>query len=199
MKKNLITALLMTLAMTLLLGIAYPLAVTALSQLLFKDKANGQIVYRDGEAVGSRLIAQPFISAKYFHPRPSAAGNGYDAANSGGTNLGPTNRKLIERIKADAAALHSENPTQPVPIDLVTTSASGLDPEISPAAAEFQIPRIARERGIPETQLRALVQRHTRPRDLGLFGEARVNVLELNLDLDSTPRPRVQSSVAKSR
>jgi K+-transporting ATPase ATPase C chain len=199
MKKNLITALLMTLAMTLLLGIAYPLAVTALSQLLFKDKANGQIVYRDGEAVGSRLIGQPFISAKYFHPRPSAAGNGYDAANSGGTNLGPTNRKLIERIEADAVALHSENPTRPVPIDLVTTSASGLDPEISPAAAEFQIPRIARERGIPETQLRALVQRHTRARDLGLFGEARVNVLELNLDLDSAPRPRIQSSVAKSR
>jgi potassium-transporting ATPase KdpC subunit len=199
MKKNLITALLMTLAMTLLLGIAYPLAVTALSQLLFKDKANGQIVYRDGEAVGSRLIGQPFISAKYFHPRPSAAGNGYDAANSGGTNLGPTNRKLIERIETDAAALHSENPTRPVPIDLVTTSASGLDPEVSPAAAEFQISRIARERGIPETQLRALVQRHTSARDLGLFGEARVNVLELNLDLDSAPRPRIQSSVAKSR
>ncbi len=199
MKKNLITALRMTLAMTLLLGVAYPLAVTALSQLLFKDKANGEIVYRDGEAIGSRLIAQPFSSAKYFHPRPSAAGNGYDAANSGGTNLGPTNRKLIERIQIDATALHKENPLQAVPIDLVTTSASGLDPEISPAAAEFQIPRIARERGIPEAQLHSLFQRHTRQRDLGLFGEPRVNVLELNLDLDELARPQMQSLLAGSR
>jgi potassium-transporting ATPase KdpC subunit len=199
MKKNLITAFLMTLTMTLLLGIAYPLAVTALSQLLFKDKANGQIVYRDGEAIGSRLIAQPFTSPKYFHPRPSAAGIGYDAANSGGTNLGPTNRKLIERIQTEAAALHNENPSQPVPIDLVTTSASGLDPEISPAAADFQIPRIARERGIPEAQLHSLVQRHTRQRDVGLFGEPRVNVLELNLDLDSATHPHIQSQLAKSR
>jgi potassium-transporting ATPase KdpC subunit len=199
MKKNLITAVLMTLAMTLLLGVAYPLAITALSQLLFKDKANGQILYRDGEAIGSRLIAQPFTSPKYFHSRPSAAGRGYDAANSGGTNLGPTNRKLIDRIQADAAALHNENPSQPVPIDLVTTSASGLDPEISPAAAEFQIPRVARERGLPESQLRSLVLRHTRARDLGLFGEPRVNVLELNLDLDEVPHPRIQSQIAKSK
>ena len=199
MKQNLITAVLMTLAMTLLLGIAYPLVITALSQLLFKDKANGQILYRNGEAVGSRLIAQPFTSARYFHPRPSAAGTGYDAANSGGTNLGPTNRKLIERIQADAAALHNENPSQPVPIDLVTTSASGLDPEISPAAAEFQIQRVARERGISESQLRSLVLKHTRPRDLGLFGEPRVNVLELNLDLDGALQPHIQSLVARCR
>ena len=184
MKKNLVTAFLMTIATTILLGIIYPLIVTALAQLLFRDKANGQILHRNGEAIGSRIIAQPFTSPKYFHPRPSAAGNGYDAANSGGTNLGPTNKKLIDRVTADAATLHQENPSQPIPVDLLTTSASGLDPEISPAAADFQIPRIARERGLSETTLRDLVQRHTSQRDLGLLGEPRVNVLELNLSLD---------------
>ncbi len=184
MKKNLITSVLMTIVTTVLLGLIYPLTVTALAQLLFKDKANGQILHRNGEAIGSRIIAQPFTGAKYFHPRPSAAGNGYDAANSGGTNYGPTNQKLIDRIRADAATLQQENPSQPVPVDLVTTSASGLDPEISPAAAEFQIPRIARERGIPDAVVRDLVQKHTRQRDLGLLGEPRVNVLELNLALD---------------
>jgi len=184
MKKNLITAFLMTIATTILLGVIYPLVVTAIAQVLFKDKANGQIRYRNGEAVGSRIIAQEFTSAKYFHPRPSNAGNGYDAANSGGTNYGPTNQKLIERVRADAASLHQENPNQPIPVDLLTTSASGLDPEISPAAAEFQIPRVARERGFAEGVVRGLVQKHTYQRDLGLLGEARVNVLELNLDLD---------------
>jgi potassium-transporting ATPase KdpC subunit len=184
MKKNLITAFLMTIATTILLGIVYPLVITGLAQLLFKDKANGQIVQRNGEAEGSLIIAQPFTSAKYFHPRPSAAGNGYDAANSGGTNLGPTNQKLIERVRADAAALHQENPNELVPVDLITTSASGLDPEISPAAAEFQVPRIALQRGLSESALRDLVQKHTKQRDLGLLGEPRVNVLELNLALD---------------
>ncbi len=184
MKKNLITAFLMTIATTLLLGIVYPLVITGLAQLLFKDKANGQIVQRNGEAVGSWIIAQPFTSAKYFHPRPSAAGNGYDAANSGGTNLAPTNQKLIERVRADAAALHQENPNELVPVDLITTSASGLDPEVSPAAAEFQVPRVARQRGLSEGALRDLVQKHTKQRDLGLLGEPRVNVLELNLALD---------------
>jgi potassium-transporting ATPase KdpC subunit len=184
MKKNLITAFLMTIATTILLGVIYPLVVTAIAQVLFKDKANGQIRYRNGEAVGSRLIAQPFTSAKYFHPRPSNAGNGYDAANSGGTNYGPTNQKLIERVRADAASLHQENPSQPIPVDLLTTSASGLDPEISPAAAEFQVPRVARERGMSEDAVRDLVRKHTYQRDLGLLGEPRVNVLELNLDLD---------------
>jgi K+-transporting ATPase ATPase C chain len=183
-KKNLITALLMTIATTILLGIVYPLAITGLAQLFFKDKANGQIVRRNGEAIGSRIIAQPFTSAKYFHSRPSAAGNGYDGANSGGTNLAPTNQRLIERVRADAAMLHQENPNEPIPVDLITTSASGLDPEISPAAAEFQVPRIAREHGLPESVLRNLVQKHTKQRDLGLLGEPRVNVLELNLDLD---------------
>jgi len=185
MKKNLITAFLMTVATTILLGIIYPLVVTAISQVLFKDKANGQIISRNGEAIGSRIIAQPFTGAKYFHPRPSAAGNGYDAANSGGTNFASTNQKLIDRIKSDAATLHQENPNQPIPVDLLTTSASGLDPEISPAAAEFQIPRIARERGMSEPALRDLVQKHTNQRDLGLLGEPRVNVLELNLALDN--------------
>jgi K+-transporting ATPase ATPase C chain len=184
MKKHLITAFLMTIASTILLGMLYPLVITAVAQVLFKDKANGQIRYRNGEAIGSRIIGQPFTSAKYFHSRPSAAGNGYDAANSGGTNYAPTNQKLIDRIRADAGTLHQENPAQPIPVDLITTSASGLDPEISPAAAEFQIPRIARERAMPESTIRELVAKHTRQRDFGLFGEPRVNVLELNLALD---------------
>jgi len=184
MKKNLITAFLMTIATTILLGLIYPLVITGLAQVLFHDKANGQILHRNGEAIGSRIIGQPFSSAKYFHSRPSNAGNGYDAANSGGTNYGPTLQKLIDRVQADAKALHEENPSQPVPVDLITTSASGLDPEITPAAAEFQLPRVARERGIPESTIRDLVQKHTRQRDLGLLGEPRVNVLELNLALD---------------
>jgi potassium-transporting ATPase KdpC subunit len=184
MKKNLITALLMTVATTILLGVIYPLLITALAQVLFRDKANGQIRYRNGDAIGSRIIAQPFTSAKYFHPRPSAAGNGYDAANSGGTNLAPTNQKLIDRIQADAKSLHEENPSQPVPVDLITTSASGLDPEISPAAADFQVARVAHERGVSDATIRDLVQKYTYQRDLGLLGEPRVNVLELNLALD---------------
>ena len=184
MKKNLITALLMTIATTILLGVLYPLVITGLAQILFPAKANGQIVYRHGEAVGSRIIAQAFTTAKYFHPRPSAAGNGYDAANSGGTNFASTNQKLIDRVRSDATTLQQEHPGQPIPVDLITTSASGLDPDISPAAAEFQIARVARERGIPEASLRDLVQKHTYQRDLGLLGEPRVNVLELNLALD---------------
>jgi K+-transporting ATPase ATPase C chain len=184
MKKHLTTALLMTIATTILLGVIYPLVVYGLAQLFFRDKANGQIITRNGQAIGSRIIAQPFTSAKYFHPRPSNAGNGYDAANSGGTNYAPTNQKLIDRVQADAKTLHEENPTQPIPVDLITTSASGLDPEISPAAAEFQIPRVARERGMAESAVRELVQKYTYQRDLGLLGEPRVNVLELNLALD---------------
>ena len=182
MKKNLITAFLMTIATTILLGLIYPLVVTGVAQLVFKDKANGQIVRRNGEAIGSRIIAQPFTSAKYFHPRPSSAG--YDATNSGGTNYAPTNQKLIDRVKADAQTLHAENPAQPIPVDLITMSASGLDPEISPAAAQFQVPRVARARGLAESTVRQLVEQHTEQRDLGLLGELRVNVLELNLALD---------------
>jgi potassium-transporting ATPase KdpC subunit len=184
MKKNLMTAVLMTIATTLLLGIAYPLVITGLAQLLFKDKANGQLITRNQQVVGSRIIAQPFTSPRYFHPRPSSAGNGYDAANSGGSQLASSNQKLIDRVRNDAAALHQENPKQPIPVDLLTTSASGIDPEISPAAAEFQIPRVARERGLSEASVRMLVQKHTAQRDLGLLGEPRVNVLELNLALD---------------
>jgi potassium-transporting ATPase KdpC subunit len=189
MKKHLITAVLMTIVTTILLGLIYPLVITGLAQLLFHDKANGQIISRNGDAIGSRIIAQPFTSAKYFHPRPSNAGNGYDAANSGGTNLASTNQKLIDRVQADAKSLHEENPARPIPVDLITTSASGLDPEISPAAAEFQIPRVAHERGLSESTIRDLVQKHTYQRDLGLLGEPRVNVLELNLAVDdATPK-----------
>ena len=142
MKKNLLVAVLMTIATTILLGIIYPLVVTLLAQVLFHDKANGQLIKKDGELIGSRIIGQPFVSDKYFHSRPSAAGNGYDAANSGGSNLGPTNQKLLDRIKSDVATAQADNPNTPVPVDLVTTSGSGLDPDISPAAALFQAIRI---------------------------------------------------------
>jgi len=193
MKKNLVTAVLMTIATTILLGIIYPLVVTGIAQVLFPDKASGQLIRRDGKIIGSRIIGQPFTGPGYFHSRPSAAGNGYDAANSGGTNFGPTNQKLIDRVKQDTAALQSENPGKPVPIDLVTTSASGLDPDITPAAAEFQVPRIARERGVGEDQLRQLIGKHTAGRQLGVLGEPRVNVLELNLELDTRYPARKQA------
>lgn len=183
MKKNLTISILMTLVTTVLLGLMYPLAMTAISQLLFRDKSNGQLIVRDGKIIGSKIIGQPFTGVGYFHSRPSAAGNGYDAANSAGTNLGPTNQKLIDRVKQDTSALHAENPKQPVPVDLVTTSASGLDPDITPAAAYFQVPRVARERGMSEEQLRAVVRAHIHARQLGMLGEPRVNVLELNLAL----------------
>jgi K+-transporting ATPase ATPase C chain len=185
MKKNLITSVLMTIATTILLGIIYPLLVTGLAQLLFKDKANGQLIVQNDKVVGSRIIGQAFVGPGYFHSRPSAAGNGYDAANSNGSQLGPTNQHLIERVKADVATNHADNPGQPVPVDLVTTSASGLDPDISPAAAEFQVSRVARKRGTSEDQVRRLVAEHTQSRQLALLGEPRVNVLELNLDLDA--------------
>src|SRR5256712_5366185 len=189
MKRNLVTSVLMTMVTTVLLGILYPLLVTGLAQLFFPSRANGQLVQRGGVLVGSRLIGQPFSGRGYFHSRPSAAGDtGYDASASGGSNLGPTNKKLIDRVKADLVRAQMENPGVPVPVDLVTTSASGLDPDISPAAAEFQIPRVARERGVPEEKLRHLVREHTRTRDLGLLGEPRVNVLELNLGLDQLAR-----------
>ena len=190
MKKNLLISIWMTIATTILLGIIYPLVVTGLAQVLFRDKANGQLIQRGGKVVGSRIIGQPFSTPGYFHSRPSAAGNGYDAANSGGTNLGPTNQKLIDRVKQDVSTLQAENPGKPVPVDLVTTSASGLDPDITPAAAEFQVPRVARARGITEDELRLLVARHTAGRQLGFFGESRVNVLELNLDLDANYPPK---------
>jgi K+-transporting ATPase ATPase C chain len=184
--KNLLTAVLMTIVTTVLLGLIYPLTVTAIAQLAFPDKANGQLIKRpDGTIIGSRIIGQPFAGPGYFHSRPSAAGAaGYDAGASSGSNLGPTNQKLIDRIKGDVERLQAENPGKPVPIDLVTTSGSGVDPHISPAAAEFQIPRVARERGLGENTLTQIVAAHTEGRQFGLLGEPRVNVLELNLDLD---------------
>ncbi len=184
MKKNLITAVLMTIVTTVLLGLIYPLAVTALAQLLFRDKANGQLIRRGDQIVGSRIIGQSFTSDRYFHSRPSAAGNGYDAGASSGSNLGPTNAKLIQRVNGDAAALHQENATVSVPVDLVTTSGSGLDPDISPAAAYFQVPRVAKARGMTEEQVRAIITAHVQSRQLGFLGESRVNVLEINLALD---------------
>ncbi len=188
MKQNLKIAILMTIVTTVLLGIIYPLVVTGLAQVLFHDKADGQLISRNGVVIGSRIIGQGFTSPGYLHSRPSAAGNGYDAANSGGSNLGPTNQKLIDRVSGDVAHLKAENPNQPIPIDLVTTSASGLDPDITPAAAEFQVPRISRERGISSEQVRQIIQKHTAGRQLGFLGEPRVNVLEVNLDLDGLSR-----------
>jgi K+-transporting ATPase ATPase C chain len=184
MKKNLITALLMTVATTILLGILYPLVVTGLAQLIFPKQANGELIRRNGIVVGSSLIGQGFTKPGYFHSRPSAAGNGYDATNSNGSQYGPTNQKLIDRVKGDVASAQTDNPGTPVPVDLVTASASGLDPDITPAAADFQLPRIARARHASEQDIRELVRKHTAPRQLGFLGEPRVNVLELNLALD---------------
>ncbi|HVQ11999.1 MAG TPA: potassium-transporting ATPase subunit KdpC [Vicinamibacterales bacterium] len=182
--RNLIVATLMTIATTVILGLIYPLVVTGIAQVAFPAQANGQLIERDGKVIGSRLIGQGFSSPGYFRSRPSATATPYDAANSGGSQYGPTNKKLIEAVKANVDAAKQENPGVPVPVDLVTASASGFDPHISPASADFQIPRVARERGMAETDLRQLVQAHTEGRQLGVLGEARVNVLELNLALD---------------
>jgi potassium-transporting ATPase KdpC subunit len=186
MKKNLITAVLMTIATTVLLGILYPLLVTGLAQLIFPKQANGQLIQRDGVVVGSRLIGQPFSGPGYFRSRPSAAGAaGYDASASSGSNLGPTNAQLIARVNGDVAKLQAENPGTPIPVDLVTTSGSGLDPDISPAGAQFQIRRVAAERRIPETEVARLVAENSENRQWGFLGEPRVHVLELNLALDA--------------
>jgi K+-transporting ATPase ATPase C chain len=185
MLKNLKISILMTVVTTLLLGVIYPFVVTGLAQLIFPKQANGELITQNGKIVGSRLIGQTFSSPGYFRSRPSAAGNGYDAGNSGGSNLGPTNKMLIDRVNGDVQKLQAENPNMPVPMDLVTTSGSGLDPHISPDAAAFQVPRVARERGMTETDVRTLIEKHTEGRQLGFLGEPRVNVLELNLDLDT--------------
>jgi K+-transporting ATPase ATPase C chain len=187
MKKNLLISLWFTLVTTVIFGLIYPLVVTGLSQVLFPEKANGQLIERSGKLVGSRILGQAFTGSGYFHSRPSSAGtvNGYDSTASSGSNLGPTSKALLDRVNGDVQRLHVENPGTPIPVDLVTTSGSGLDPEMSPAAAEFQIPRVARERHVSEAQLRSLVAKHTLGRQFGVLGEPRVNVLELNLDLDS--------------
>jgi len=184
---NLMIAVLMTVVTTVLLGLAYPLLITGLAQALFPDKANGQLIERNGQIVGSAILAQSFASPRYFHPRASAAGNGYDASNSGGTNLGPTNKKLIDAVHIAVDAANKENPAVPVPADLATTSASGLDPHISSENALFQVPRVAKARGLSEGEVRQLVNRHVEGRQLGFLGEPRVNVLRLNLDLDALP------------
>jgi K+-transporting ATPase ATPase C chain len=184
MKKILITSILYTVVTTILLGIGYPLLVTVIARTAFPKQANGSLIVRNGTVVGSSLIGQPFSGDNYFHSRPSAAGTGYDPTSSGGSNLGPTSKKLVDRIASDTATAQADRPGVPVPIDLVTTSGSGLDPHITPAAAEYQVARIAKQRKLSEETVRALVARHTTQRTLGLLGEPVVNVLELNLDLD---------------
>lgn len=180
MKKHIVTACLYTLITAVVLGIGYPLAVTGLARVLFHEKADGQLVVRDGQVVGSRLLGQPFTGAGYFHSRPSAAGTGYDASASSGSNLASTNKVLLDRVKASVA---SEGTGAPVPVDLVTASGSGLDPDITPAAAFYQVARVAKERGLTEDTVHSLVVKHVTPRQFGLLGEPRVNVLALNMDL----------------
>ena len=185
MKKELMLAVRFTVVTTLVFGLIYPTGVTGLSRLLFPKQAAGSLIEKNGRVVGSKLIGQSFTSDKYFHSRPSAAGNGYDASASSASNLAPTNQALVDRVKSDVAKLQQENPGVAIPVDLATASGSGLDPEISPAAAEFQIPRVAKARGLSVDSVRVKVTRHTQARTWGIFGEPRVNVLELNLDLDS--------------
>jgi potassium-transporting ATPase KdpC subunit len=184
MRRNITIAILYTAITTVIFGLVYPFVVTDLAQLMFHDKANGQLIYRNGRLVGSRIIGQAFTAPQYFHSRPSAAGNGYDAANSGGSNYAPTNKKLIDRVAGDVAALQPEHPGSDIPVDLVTASGSGLDPDITPAAAEFQVSRVAEQRHLSEDVVRKLVSQHTEGRQLGFLGEPRVNVMLLNLDLD---------------
>lgn len=184
MKKNLWISIAMTVVTTVVFGLIYPMIVTGLAQVIFPHKANGQLIVKDGRVIGSSIIGQGFAGPQYFHSRPSVAGNGYDAGNSAGSNLGPTNQKLRDRVKGDVTAAQAENPGAPVPVDMVTTSASGLDPHITPANAEFQLSRVAKARGMALDQVRAVVAKHVEARTLHVLGEPRVNVLELNLDLD---------------
>jgi K+-transporting ATPase ATPase C chain len=187
--KHIYPAVALTIVLTVLVGIVYPFVVTGLSELLFKEKARGSLIEKEGKVIGSRLIGQAFKGAGYFRSRPSAAGSGYDATASGGTNLGPTSKQLFEeQVRGRAKDFHGQNPDVKIPIDLITSSGSGLDPHISPAAAEFQIPRVARERRMSEDEVRGLVRKHTEGREFGVLGEPRINVLELNLALDEASR-----------
>ena len=190
MKKQLIVAVVYTLVTTIIFGLIYPLVVTGMSQWLFPSQANGSLIVKNGQVVGSRLIGQGFSGAQYFHSRPSAAGSGYDPTASGGSNLGPTNQTLVTRVQQDVAQWRQQNPGVPVPADLVTASGSGLDPDISPASAEFQVLQVAKARGVTVDDVRRLVAKHTLGREWGMFGEPRVNVLELNLDLDQSFPPK---------
>jgi K+-transporting ATPase ATPase C chain len=178
------TAIRFTLVTTVLIGLGYPLVVTAIAGVVFPHKAAGSLIMKDGQVIGSELLAQSFTSDRYFHPRPSAAGNGYDATSSGGSNLAQSNKTLVDRIQGSIDKLSQENPGKPVPIDLVTTSGSGLDPDITPDAAFFQCPRVAKARGIPEDRIRQLIEQHITSRQLGVLGEPRVDVLDLNLNMD---------------
>jgi K+-transporting ATPase ATPase C chain len=182
------TSIRFTILTAVLLGIGYPLLITGIAAVIFPHKAAGSLILKDGQIIGSELLSQSFTSDKYFHPRPSAAGNGYDATASGGSNLAQSSKTLVDRIQGSIDKLSVENPGKPVPIDLVTTSGSGLDPDITPDAAYFQAPRVAKARGIAEDRIRQLIEQHITGRQLGFLGEPRVNVLELNLDLDNTPK-----------
>jgi K+-transporting ATPase ATPase C chain len=189
LSKQIYPAVALTIVLTVFVGIIYPFVMTGLSDLLFKEKARGSLIEKEGKVVGSRLIGQPFKGAGYFHSRPSAAGSGYDATASGGANLGPTSKQLFEeQVKGRARELRAENPNTEIPVDLITSSGSGLDPHISPAAADFQIPRVARERRMSEDKVKQLVQEHSEGRQFGVLGEPRVNVLELNLALDEASK-----------